>query len=444
MLGFGMVITFMYLIMSRRLLPVVALIAIPILFALLGGFAGPELGKMMLDGLRTLAPTAVMLMFAILYFGVMIDAGLFDPVVRRILAAVRGDPLRVVMGAALLALFVSLDGDGSTTYMITVASMLPLYRRLRLDPLSLTCVAMLASGVMNLTPWGGPLARAAAALHVDPADVFVPMLPAMAVGVLGVVLFAWILGRRERERLGSLSWEGPPRAPGGIDSDADVAAADAATDDDVARLRRPKLLWVNAALTLALMVALVAGALPLPVLFMIAFSLALVINYPNLAEQRERIAAHSKNVLAVVAVIFAAGVFTGILNGTGMVDAMSKSFLAIVPPSLGPYLATITALASLPFTFFISNDAFYFGVLPIVAEAAQAYGITPVEMARASLIGQPVHLLSPLVPSTYLLVALAGVEFGDHQRFALKWAILICVMMLVAALLFGIFPLARN
>lgn len=444
MLGFGMVITFMYLIMSRRLLPVVALIAIPILFALLGGFAGPELGKMMLDGLRTLAPTAVMLMFAILYFGVMIDAGLFDPVVRRILAAVRGDPLRVVMGAALLALFVSLDGDGSTTYMITAASMLPLYRRLKLDPLSLTCVAMLASGVMNLTPWGGPLARAAAALHVDPADVFVPMLPAMAVGVLGVVLFAWILGRRERERLGSLSWEGPPRAPGGIDSDADVAAADAATDDDVARLRRPKLLWVNAALTLALMVALVAGALPLPVLFMIAFSLALVINYPNLAEQRERIAAHSKNVLAVVAVIFAAGVFTGILNGTGMVDAMSKSFLAIVPPSLGPYLATITALASLPFTFFISNDAFYFGVLPIVAEAAQAYGITPVEMARASLIGQPVHLLSPLVPSTYLLVALAGVEFGDHQRFALKWAILICVMMLVAALLFGIFPLARN
>ncbi len=444
MLGFGMVITFMYLIMSRRLLPVVALIAIPILFALLGGFAAPELGKMMLDGLRTLAPTAVMLMFAILYFGVMIDAGLFDPVVRRILAAVRGDPLRVVMGTALLALFVSLDGDGSTTYMITVASMLPLYRRLKLDPLSLTCVAMLASGVMNLTPWGGPLARAAAALHVDPADVFVPMLPAMAVGVFGVVLFAWILGRRERERLGALSWDGPPRASRGIDSDADVAAADAAVDDEAARLRRPKLLWVNAALTLALMVALVAGALPLPVLFMIAFSLALVINYPNLAEQRERIAAHSKNVLAVVAVIFAAGVFTGILNGTGMVDAMSKSFLAIVPPSLGPYLATITALASLPFTFFISNDAFYFGVLPVVAEAAQAYGITPVEMARASLIGQPVHLLSPLVPSTYLLVALAGVEFGDHQRFALKWAILICVMMLVAALLFGIFPLGRN
>ena len=69
------------------------------------------------------------------------------------------------------------------------------------------------------------------------------------------------------------------------------------------------------------------------------------------------------------------------------------------------------------------------------------YGISPVEMARASIVGQPVHLLSPLVPSTYLLVALAGIEFGDHQRFTLKWAVLVCLCIMFAALLMGIFPL---
>jgi CitMHS family citrate-Mg2+:H+ or citrate-Ca2+:H+ symporter len=125
-----------------------------------------------------------------------------------------------------------------------------------------------------------------------------------------------------------------------------------------------------------------------------------------------------------------------------MVEAMSKSLLAVIPDVSAPYLAVITAVASLPFTFFISNDAFYFGVLPIVAEAAAVHGITPVEMARASLIGQPVHLLSPLVPSTYLLVGLAGVEFGDHQRFTLKWAVLVCGVMLVASLALGVFPFA--
>jgi citrate-Mg2+:H+ or citrate-Ca2+:H+ symporter, CitMHS family len=436
-LGFGMVTTFMTLIMTRRLSPLVALITVPIVFALLGGFGAADLGTMMLSGLRTLAPTGVMLMFAILYFGLMIDTGLFDPLIRAILRVVHGDPVKIVVGTALLATLVSLDGDGSTTYMITVAAMLPLYRRLHLDPLNLTCVTILASGVMNLTPWGGPLARAASALHVEPADVFVPMLPAMAMGIAAVFGLAWLLGRREKERLGRLSLSA---AATDVPPIADSALMPAESNADV--LRRPKLLAINAILTLLLLVALVLGMLPLPVLFMIAFAFALLINYPKVADQRERVAAHAKNVIAVVSLIFAAGIFTGILGGTGMLDAMAKSMLNLVPPALGPYLAPITALASLPFTFFVSNDAFYFGVVPIVAEAAGAFGILPVEIARASLIGQPVHLLSPLVPSTYLLVGLAGVEFGDHQRFTLKWAAVVCLVMLLASLACAIFPLA--
>jgi CitMHS family citrate-Mg2+:H+ or citrate-Ca2+:H+ symporter len=436
LLGFGMVLTFMYLIMARRLSPLVALITIPVLFALVGGFGGEGIGTMMLEGIRTLAPTGVMLMFAILYFGVMIDAGLFDPVVKQILRLVGNDPLKVVVGTALLAMFVSLDGDGSTTYMIVVASMLPLYRRLGMDRLKLCCVTMLASGVMNMTPWGGPLARAATALHVEPAEVFVPMMPAMVAGLVGIAALAYLLGLHERRRLGSVSLGTPPLQGG-----EDTGLLPETDSEVLARLRRPRLLWVNAALTVALMVALLVGILPLSVLFMIAFAFAIVINYPKVQDQRERIAEHAKNVIAVVSLIFAAGIFTGILSGTGMVKAMSDSLLAVIPDAMGPYFAVITAIASMPFTFFISNDAFYYGVMPILSEASQVYGITPVEMARASLIGQPVHLLSPLVPSTYLLVGLAGVEFGDHQRYTLKWAVLICMVLMVTALLCGVFPL---
>ena len=437
LLGFGMVITFMTLIMTKRLSPLVALILVPIIFALLGGF-GAGIDKMMLDGIRKIAPTGVMLMFAILYFGVMIDAGLFDPIVGRILRAVKGDPLKIVVGTTVLALVISLDGDGSTTYMIVVAAMLPLYRRLKMNALSMTCLAMLASGVMNLTPWGGPTARAASALHVDAGDIFVTLVPVMGVAIVAILMLAFFLGLRERRRLGVLSLPDGASLHAGYDEDGPKNLPEIEVDHD---LRRPRLLWVNAGLTLALMVSLVMGVLPLPVLFMIAFAIALIINYPNLAEQRRRVAQHAGNVLSVVSLIFAAGIFTGILSGTGMVEAMSRSLLAVIPDALGPYLAGITALVSLPFTFFMSNDAFYFGVLPILSEAAQGYGISPVEMARASLIGQPVHLLSPLVPSTYLLVGLAGVEFGDHQRYSLKWATMVCLVMLAAALAFGLFPL---
>ncbi|KQM77990.1 CitMHS family transporter [Xylophilus sp. Leaf220] len=444
-LGFGMVITFMYLIMTKRLSPLVALTLVPIGFALIGGFhAG--LGPMMLDGIKKIAPTGILLMFAMLYFGVMIDAGLFDPIVDRILRLVKGDPLRIVIGTAVLALVISLDGDGSTTYMITVASMLPLYKRLKMNPLNLTCVALIASGLMNLTPWGGPTARAASALHLDVGDVFIPMVGPMLVAVCSLVGVAFWLGMKERRRLGFSLLTG--RTAGGrmpsqvlpalVEDEEDRRMPpDETGEEDV---RRPRLRWVNALLTAVLMVCLVVGVLPLPVLFMIAFALALVINYPDLAEQRRRMANHAGNVLAVVSLIFAAGIFTGILSGTGMVEAMSRSLLAVIPPALGPYFAPITALVSMPFTFFMSNDAFYFGVLPILTEAAGQYGVTPVEMARASLIGQPVHLLSPLVPSTYLLVGLAGVDFADHQRFTLKWAALVSLVLMAACLAFAIFP----
>lgn len=432
-LAYAMIVVFMVLIMTKRLSVLTALVVVPVVFGLLGGF-GPRLGPMMLDGVKAIAPTGVMLMFAILYFSLMIDAGLFEPVVNRVVKLVGGDPVRICVGTAAVALFVSLDGDGSTTYLITTAAMLPLYQKLGLSRLMLACIIMMAGGVMNILPWGGPTARAAAALKVDAGELFVPLIPAMAVGAAWVLFVAWRFGLRERARVGVAS----------------AAAlreihASAATSEEFERereIRRPRLFWFNVALTVALMVALMLGVLPLSILFMLASAVALIVNYPGIEAQRARLAANAGNILAVVAVIFAAGVFTGILSGTKMIEAMAQSVVAAVPPSLGPYLAPITGVLSLPFTFFISNDAFYYGVVPVLAQAASAYGITAAEIGRASLVGQPVHLLSPLVPSTYLLVALCGVELGDHQRFTLKWTVVTSFVLLAVGLLTAVIPLA--
>lgn len=430
-LAFSMIVVFMTLIMTRRMAPLVALILVPIVFGMLGGFAR-TLGPMMLDGIRTLAPTGVMLMFAILYFGLMIDAGLFEPFVRRIVALVHGDPMKIVVGTAVLALLVSLDGDGSTTYMITTAAMLPLYHRLGIRRLILACVTMMASGVMNILPWGGPTARAATALGIDTAQIFVPMIPAMAVGAAWVIFVAYRLGTHERRRLAGPGPHDDPTTP-----EIEPEPESAVPRNDV---RRPDRLVVNALLTAALMVGLVMGVMPLPVLFMIAFAVAITINYPAIADQKARLHAHAGNILAVVGLIFAAGIFTGILAGTKMVDAMANSVVDLIPDALGPYLSVVTALLSIPFTFFISNDAFYYGVLPILAKAGATYGITAAEMGRASVVGQPVHLLSPLVPSTYLLVGLAEVEFDAHQRFTLRWAFITALVLLVVGLATATIP----
>jgi CitMHS family citrate-Mg2+:H+ or citrate-Ca2+:H+ symporter len=441
LLAFAMVITFMALIMTKRLSALVALILIPTLFALLaaamsGGF-DVGLGEMMLAGITALAPTGVMLVFAILFFGLMIDVGVFDPMIRGIVRVVHGDPVRIMMGSALLALLVSLDGDGATTYMITTAAMLPLFRHMRMDVRMLACVVIMAGGVMNVLPWGGPTARVISVLKLDAGEIFVPLIPSMLATAAWVLFVAYRFGLKERERLAAL----PADA---VDEDASGTKVLAADPETHVEARRPGLFWFNAALTIGLLVALIAGLLPLPVLFMLAFAVAMCVNYPSLGEQRDRLAAHAPNALAVGGLVFAAGIFTGILSGTRMVDAMAATVTGAIPPALGIYLAPITAALSAPFTFFISNDAFYYGMLPILAETGRAYGLTPAEIGRAALVGQQVHLLSPLVASTYLLVGFVGIEFGEHQRFTLKWALGSCVVFGVVAVLAGAFPLVAR
>lgn len=424
--GFLMVAVFTALIMSGRLAPAPALILTPLAFGLLAGH-GTDMGPMAVEGLREVAPTGVMLLFAILTFSILTGAGLFDPLVRAIVRRAGGDPLKVSLGASALAAVISLDGDGSTTYLITCAAMLPLWRRLGMNPLHLACLLMLVSGVMNLSPWGGPTGRAAAALQLDVSAVFLPLLPAMAAGLAAVFALATVLGLSERRRLGVL----------------DLPEAEAEPEAEGTRAPRLRQM-LNLLILAALMAGLIAPAfgvktLPLPVLMMTAFALALTLNHPRPADQAAQVAAHAPAALSVASLIFAAGVLTGVLKGTGMVDAMSSALVAAIPEAFGPHLAPAVAAASLPGTFFLSNDAFYFGMLPVLAEAGAAHGIAPVDMARAALMGQPFHLLSPLVPSTWLLVGLIRVEMGAHQKFTALPAAGVCLAMALAAMATGAF-----
>jgi citrate-Mg2+:H+ or citrate-Ca2+:H+ symporter, CitMHS family len=453
-LGFLMVAVFMYLVLSKRATPVVGLILVPVAFGLMAG-AGTDIGDMIVGGVESLAPTAALLFFAIIFFGIMIDVGLFDPLVRLILRLVRDDPARLVVGTAVLAMIVSLDGDGSTTFIITTSALLPLYLKLKVSPVVLTVVAGLSNATMNIIPWGGPTVRAASALGLSPSEVFVPMIPSLVVGLLIVLAFAFHLGVMERRRIGRLAWSAE-RIPARVGSGGSGGSGGAGTGDDSTpgsetggfidgldpnrASLRPRLLPFNALLTVVLLVVLGLDVLPIPVLFMIAAGIALAVNFPRVNDQSAAIVRHSSSIVSVVAMVFAAAVLTGVFQGTGMVEAMALWLTGVIPDALGPFLAVITGVLSIPMTFFMTNDAFYFGVLPVLAETAAQYGIEPVEMARASITGQPVHMQSPLVPAILLLVTLAGVHLADHHRKVLWRAVAVSLAMLVTGVLVGQIP----
>lgn len=420
--GFVMVVSFVVILMTRRLSALTALVLVPAVFALAAGF-GPNLGTMVVDAMRTLAPTAVMLIFAMLYFMVMTDAGMFDPLAKAVVRAVGGDPAKVFIGTVALGFLVALDGDGATVYMIVLSALLPIYKRLGLSIPMVAALLLHCTGLGNMLPWGGPTARAAVSMKADMGDVFGPLIVPLLVCVVWTFTLAWIFGRMERKRVGIVTVQ-------------TIAA------DDAARQFGIRLAF-NWTLTVALIGCLVAELLPMPLVFMIAAALALVINFPSLKAQQERLAAHAPAILAVASLIFAASVFTGVLSGTGMAQAMAAAIVGAIPESVGPYLGVVTALISIPVTWVVSNDVFYFGMLPVLAEAAGHFGISGAEMARAGLIGQPVHILSPLVASTYLLVGMLDLDYARTQWFTLPLAALTSLIMLVVALLTGVIPLAR-
>jgi citrate-Mg2+:H+ or citrate-Ca2+:H+ symporter, CitMHS family len=438
-LGFLTIFAFLALIMTRRLSVHVALIMIPAIAAIVGSYvtglyAPAAIGKMMLDGILKVAPVGVMIAFAILFFGLMLDVGLFDPLINRLVRLLKGDPVKVCVGAFVLTVLVALDGDGATTFMITCSAMVPIFKRLNMRMLALSGCVCLGAGAMNIIPWGGPTARAMASLNVTSAQVFTPVLIPMIIGVLWGCFCAYLIGRMERKRLG---------LRGSVSLDGLQLEVQLSEDDKA--LRKPKLFWINLILALIVIVVLIFAWLPLAVIFMLGVAVALPLNYRTVKEQQDRINAWAQNMAFVASMIFAAGIFTGILTGTKMIQAMSKTMVSLIPDIFSSFIPIIVAVTSMPLSLVFTPDAYYFGVLPIISQTAQAFGIEPAIIGRAAVLGQMTtgFPLSPLTASTFILIGLCGVELGEHQKFIFWWAFSVTIVMTVACLVLGVIPFPR-
>ncbi|HEY2123924.1 MAG TPA: citrate:proton symporter [Chthoniobacterales bacterium] len=428
-LGFVTIAVLLAAIVSKRMSPLTALIAIPIAAALLGGF-GLQTGTFVVRGIQNVAPIAGMFIFAILYFGIVTDAGMLDPIIDRILRSVGHRPKRIVMGTALLALLIHLDGSGAVTFLITIPALLPLYERLRMDKRVLACAASLAAGV-NFLPWTGPTIRASAALHLPVPNIFNPLIPVQIIGLIYVFVIAWWLGKREEQRLGLTASQGAAELLPRPLSDLE------------ARLRRPRNFWPNLLLTLLMMGAMISGKIESVLVFMLGFVAALLFNYPNAATQRERVDAHAKSCLMMASVLLAAGAFTGIMKESGMLAAMAQAAVSHIPAQHARHIPFVMASVSMPLSLVFDPDSFYFGVLPVVAEAAGQFGVPPVQVAQGALLGQMTtgFPVSPLTPATFLIVGLAGIELGEHQKFTAPFLFGASIVMALAAVVFGIFSL---
>lgn len=456
LIGFSVIAVILVLLLTQRVSAIIALAGVPLVGAVIAGFSASEISEFVSGGIGGVVGVVAMFIFAIIFFGVLRDAGMFDPIVDRILRFAGDKPTTITLATTLLAIVTHLDGAGASTFLITIPAMLPLYERMGMSRLVLaTCVA-LGAGVMNVLPWGGPTLRAAATAEVPANELWVPLIPAQIVGLLVALVIAYYLGVREKRRLariaaGDRSAEVPEstarvvpdNSPNQNPSEHAPGALKVQPPEETdAALKRPKLLVVNLLLTVAVISTLISGLLDPAVCFIIGAVLALIINYPGMDQQTERINAHAPGAVLMASTLLAAGVLLGVLDQSGMVEAMAQSGASLIPEAGAPALPLIAGILGVPLSLLFGPDAYYFGVMPVLMGVGAEFGVDGTHVAQASILGQETvgFPISPMTGAFFLLVGLAKVDIGRHIRHAFGWMWLVSIAMVLVAFGTGVIP----
>lgn len=429
--GFLMLFAILFLLFKSKTLPVVVFITIPVIAAFAAGFSIHDVVGFVEYGISKTSKMAVLFIFSVTFFGVMSDAGMFDGLVNKLVSKAGTNVVAVAVATAIIGIFSHLDGATVTTVLVTVPAMLPIYKKLNIRPHLLLMIVGCGMGVMNLLPWGGPVMREAIVLKMDAGDLWHILLPMQGAGIVATLALAVVMALKEKKfhGAGQVSL---------IEDEQGVVKVEE-VDEEALRLKRPHLAWVNMGVLLLMLIVLVIDVFPTYFVFMVGCCVALLINYPDMKQQKARMMAHAPAAIDVSSVMLAAGIMVGVLSKSGMLEAMAVPLLHVIPASIAQYLHIIMGILAFPLGTMLGTDSYFYGLLPLAIEVGKNYGISGLTMAIAMLVGKNLALLiSPLVPATFLGIGLANVELKEHIRYSFLGLWIVGLVMLVFAFLIGI------
>ncbi len=430
--GYTTIILFIALILAKKLSPFMALVLVPIGVGVVASFTGffdfgmKDVFTYAFQGVGDIVMPFTLLAFAILFFGIMITAGLFDPLANAIIKFVKGDPLRLLIGSAIFILVVSLDGDGTTSFMICCSALIPVFTKMKVPKTYLASILVLGNGIVNMVPWGGPTGRIISVLKIESADLLIALIPNIITSTLLLFGIAAYWGLKERKRLGIVEME--------------FQAVSSNLTQEEQELRRPNRRKINLFLTIAVLAG-VFLRLSAPVVFAVGSCIALLVNYPKVSDGQKIIDMHAASVLSVTLMVLGAGVLLGVLTYTGASDAIAAGLGAIIPESVSGFFGYILGFISAPGLFVLNNDAFYYGVLPVLAETAANFGFTGTQIGVAALAGQSARALSPLIPALFLMISFLQIDFSEFQKKVAPVAALNFIVYLLTCLVCGTVPI---
>ena len=428
-LGYLLIIVMMIGLLKNKLTPVVAFVVLPVVFGLLAGFSPSEIGGFAKEGVpKTLSATALAL-FATAYFAIMTDEGLFDPIVSWLSKKAGGNVVAIMLITVFIAAISHMDTGMTSTILVTIPAMLPLYRKFKIKPEYLFLLMAQSIGVVNLLPHGGGMIRMSSVSGLEISQMFRTVAPVIALMLVYNLGCAIVFGRREQRRIAA----GVDEATYGEAENKEVVFKD---------VKIGVRYWLNLAVTVLLLTLMFEGSLPGYFVFMIGLSLALLINYRTPKEQVAKIKYVAEKAYPIALVMLASGVLVGVISGTGMLAEMANVIVSLIPESFRRFYGVIVGVISIPLSFSLGADGFYYGLSPLFLEVGTSYGFSALSLASIMMLARDaVGCITPVSPVTYLAPGLLGKDLTVFIKFCLKYLLLYFAIELVLCILLGILPI---
>ena len=427
-IGFLMLLVIVLLLLSGKVSLPPIFVVIPVLACLICGFALGDINKFIGTGLSSVLNTVALFTFAVLYFSILNDVGMFDVIVSKLMRFL-GNKVELVMWITCLVATIShLDGSGATTMLVTIPMMLPIYKKMKIRPQALLLLAAICSGSMNMTPWCSSVLRLTSATATDAMELWRYVLPLQVVCLVLSYLVVIPLAKIERKNGAGMTNE-------------EFNALKATLDQPVETKVSMTIIIFDIVLTLILLIAMLTGVVKSNLGFMMGLAIALVVNFPNPKEQTKKVKEFGGTALNMIMIIFSIGVLVGVLKDSGMMDGMVQTILAVIPESLGSHLTWIVSALSVPLSMFLGSDTVYMAVAPIMANVVTAFGSSVMQLNAAFLIGACLSANLCLVgPTPYLALGLADVDMPSNLKYCFPWVFGISLIVSVLDGIMGVIP----
>ncbi len=437
LIGYALIACLMFFLIKGKATPISLFIFLSIIAGFCAGYTPMQMNEYIMKGVMQTAPNAVLFTFSIIFFSIVTDAGVFQPLVNWMTKIAGNSVVAIVVVTGCIATIAHLDGSSVPTVLITIGAMLPIYKQFGIRPVVLLCMLAAGMGVTNFTPWAGPLARVAAVSGLDVNALYHRLIPTQVIGLVCMIVLGLYLGLQEKRRIA----RGLPIPEAALEPEKATGKGHHEVEGKQNRL----LFALNVTLVVGATLLLLITHIQAYIIFMCAFSAAMIFNYPNLKAQEGVMKKYAYSAYMISGTVMAAGVFVGILSGGGdasILTEMADVVLHVMPDSLGSHLHIIMGLLGGLIGFVIGPDAFFYGIYPLVAKVGTNYGLSWEEMGLTMVVGKNITMmLSPVFATTYLAIGLAGVELKDHIRFSFLPVVVFSFVMVFSLVLTNTVPL---